>query len=73
MILPGPRVIAVDDDLTHLRGLAEGLNRSGTACLQVHFTGDLTWVKKSPHVRIIFADLHLAEGLASEDQTKHFQ
>src|SRR6266481_1936259 len=72
MILPGPRVIVVDDDPAHLRGLAEGLNRYGTACLQVHFPGDVSWVKKCPHVRVIFADLHLVEGLASEEQVRHF-
>ena len=67
-----PRVIAIDDDLTHLTGLAKGLNRHGVACLQIHFTGDPTGITSCPDVRIIFADLHLGTGGLGPDPTIDF-
>ncbi|HUN99511.1 MAG TPA: hypothetical protein VMU69_25165 [Bradyrhizobium sp.] len=72
MMLPAPRIIAIDDNPAHLRGLADGLNRYGAACLQVHFTGEDTEIKKCPHVRVIFADLHLNESGASGEHERHF-
>jgi hypothetical protein len=72
MMLPSPRIIAIDDEPTHLRGLADGLNSFGVACLQVHFTGDDTQLKPCPHVRVIFADLHLNEGGAGMEDARHF-
>ena len=66
MMLIASRVIAVDDDQKHLDGLAKALNQYGVACLQVHFTGDTTDIKPCPHVRVIFADLHLGEGPVSD-------
>lgn len=71
-MLPSPRVIVVDDDPLHLKGLADGLNRWGAACLQILFEGDLAEQKPSPHVRVIFADLHLNEGSTGEDHKRHF-
>ena len=71
-MLPAPRIIAIDDEPQHLQGLADGLNRYGIACLQVHFTGDDSQLKPCPHVRVIFADLHLSEGGAGHDQARHF-
>ena len=65
-MLIASRVIAVDDDQKHLDGLAKALNQYGVACLQVHFTGDTTDIKPCPHVRVIFADLHLGEGPVSD-------
>ena len=64
MMLPTPRIIAIDDKLDHLEGLVQGLNRYGTACLPIHFTGDNSIIP-CPHVRVIFADLHLTGGLPS--------
>ena len=66
MIFVPPRVIAVDDDRNHLEGLATALNQCGVACLQFHFTGDPTDIKPCPQVRVIFADLHLGKGPASD-------
>lgn len=65
-MLPAPRIIAIDDELKHLQGLANGLNQYGFACIQVHFTGDTENVEPCPHVRMIFADLHLGAGPASD-------
>ncbi len=61
MRLPAPRVIAIDDEQTHLDGLTQALNRYGTACLPVHFTGEAA-IASCSHVRVIFADLHLVGG-----------
>jgi hypothetical protein len=72
MMLPAPRIIAIDDDPKHLRGIADGLNEYGVACLQVHFTGDDSGLKQLPHVRVIFADLHLSEGGAGRDHERDF-
>ena len=71
MMLPAPRVIAIDDASKHLLGLTEGLNRYGAACLPIHFTGETENIPPCPHVRVIFADLHLTEG-AVTDHTKDF-
>jgi hypothetical protein len=70
--LPAPRVIAIDDNPLHLRGLADGLNSYGAACLQILFTGEVSAIRSCPHVRVIFADLHLNESGASEEHEKHF-
>lgn len=71
-MLPAPRVIVIDDDPKHLKGLADGLNRLGAACLQIEFNGDPASVKACPHVRVIFADLHLNEGAVGGDHQRHF-
>lgn len=46
-----------------------GLQRSGVACLPIHFTGDLSTLEPCPDVRIIFTDLHLV-GQASDHTTQ---
>lgn len=61
-MLPAPRIISIDDQPKHLAGLTKGLNRYGVACLPIHFTADTTNVPTCPHVRVIFADLHLSGG-----------
>lgn len=61
-MLPAPRVVVIDDKLNHLDGLARGLNRYGTACLPIHYTGKMAAIPACPHVRVIFSDLHLGEG-----------
>ena len=65
-MLIAPRVLAIDDDQRHLDGLAKALSRYGMACLHFHFTGDTTDIKPCPHVRVIFVDLHLGKGPASD-------
>ena len=64
MMLPAPRVIVIDDEPEHLEGLTQGLNRYGTACLPIHYTGEMASIPPCPHVRVIFADLHLGGGLS---------
>ena len=70
-MLTTPRIIAIDDDLAHLAGLARSLNGRGIACLQIHTTGDPSRIRPCPGVRIIFADLHLGTGSPS-DHTSDF-
>lgn len=67
-----PRIIAIDDNEKHLDGIAKGLNQYGAACLPIHFTGESDDIGPYPHVRAIFADLHLIEGGPGNDQTQHF-
>lgn len=69
MMLASPRIVVIDDDPGHLRGLADCLNQQGFACLRVHFTGDPADVMVCPDVRIIFADLHLGMGNPSDHKT----
>lgn len=72
MIYPTPRIIAIDDEQQDLDGLVSGLNQMGLACLSFHFTGDREGIRSCPHVRVIFADLHLNEGGAGSDDAQHF-
>src|SRR5262245_47201240 len=72
MTLPAPRIIVIDDNPDHLRGLTVGLNSHGVACLPIHFTGDDSGVPRCPQVRIVFADLHLNEAGAATDNARHF-
>ncbi len=69
-MLPTPQVIAIDDDRNHLEGLTRGLSTYGTACLPIHFSGDVA-VPQCPHVRVIFADLHLSPG-STNNHAQHF-
>ena len=71
MILPTPRVIAIDDEVKHLDGLAKGLNQCGAACLPIHFTSETTGIPQCPYVRVIFADLHLS-GSTPGDHAQDF-
>ena len=63
-MLPAPRVVAIDDEPEHLESLARGLNQNGTACLLIHYTGAMAAIPPCPHVRVIFADLHLGGGVS---------
>ncbi len=65
-MLPAPRIVAIDDEPKHLDGLTRGLNTYGVACLPIHFTGETESVCECPHVRVIFADLHLNDGSATD-------
>lgn len=72
MIHPAPRIIAIDDEQEDLDGLVKGLNQMGLACLSFHFTGDTEGIQSCPHVRVIFADLHLNEGSVGSGNRQHF-
>ena len=71
-MLPPPKIVAIDDEASHLAGLAEGLNRHGVACLQIHFSEDPTNIMPCPDVRLIFADLHLGAGSLAADHKTDF-
>ena len=68
-MLGSPRIIAIDDREDHLTGLADCLNRNGVACLQIPFTHDHAGIHACPDVRIVFADLNLIPGTASDHTT----
>ena len=68
-MLGSPRIVVVDDQVEHLTGLADCLNRSGVACLRVRFTGQTAAIPACPDVRIIFADLHLVPGPPLDPKT----
>ena len=72
MINTTPRIVAIDDEQEDLESLVKGLNQMGLACLSFHFSGDTEGIRSCPHVRVIFADLHLNEGGASTDNAQHF-
>ena len=66
MRLPSPQIIVIDDEAVHLTGLVNALNRCGTACLPIHYSGDAEDIPPYPHTRVIFADLHLSGGTPRE-------
>ncbi len=72
MRLPSPRVIAIDDDPKHLKGLTKGLNRSGVACLPIHFTGEMDAAPSCRHARVIFADLNLGGTFSGNNHKQNF-
>lgn len=72
MMLSTARIIAVDDERKHLDSLMEGLTQYGAACLPIYFTGSVMDIPPCPHVRVIFADLHLIGGTQSHDHKKDF-
>src|SRR6267142_2640038 len=65
-MLPSPRIIVIDDNPGHLRGLADGLNSYGVACLQVLFTGDVEGIRECPHVCVVFLDKNAHLNAAGE-------
>lgn len=71
MILPVARIVAIDDEPRHLRGLTQGLARYGAGCLPILFGGDPDEIPRCPAVRIIFADLNLG-GVTREDHAQDF-
>lgn len=71
-MIVSPRIVAIDDNVDHLRALVSGLSRTGTVCLPVHFPEEAAEVAKCPSVRIIFADLHLDNSSASGEVERHF-
>lgn len=69
-MLASPRIVAIDNDCSHLKVLVTGLNRFGVGCLPVHFTENLDDLQACPNLRVLFADLHLVES--SDNDRVHF-
>ena len=67
-----PGIIVIDDELDHLTGLADGLDRHGMSCHRIHCEGDLAGIGPWPDVRLIVADLHLGSGVLTADPTTDF-
>lgn len=70
-MLPSPRMIAIDDNSEHLKGIANGLAAQGAACLPILFKGNPAEVKECRYVRVIFADLHLNDS-GTNTPEQHF-
>ena len=64
--------IVIDDDIDHLIGLAETLNRHDIPCRQIRFSGSMDDLRSYPEVRFIFADLHLGAGTIGSDHMTDF-
>ena len=71
-MLASPRVIAIDDEESHLAGLANSLARHGIPCFQIPFTEDFGDVPPCPEAAVIFADLHLGGGALASDHLTDF-
>ena len=67
-----PGIIVIDDEMDHLTGLADGLDRHGMSCHRVHCEGELAGIGPWPDVRLIVADLHLGSGVLTVDPTTDF-
>lgn len=67
-----PKIIAIDDDKSHLDALVNGLNNLRLANLPIHYSNDNTDpYEPVPHVRVLFTDLHLL-GADEQNTSKHF-
>jgi hypothetical protein len=71
MRVASPRLVVIDNDAKHLRGLGDCLARWGAACLQILFTGEPDGTV-CPDMRVIFADLHLNEGGGTDAGPRDF-
>ena len=70
MMTSSPKVIVIDNDLSHLTGLADALERHGVPCHRVHYMGNPDDVIPCPDVRLVIADLHLGgDGLGFDPTT----
>ena len=67
-----PGIIVIDDEMEHLTGLADGLDRHGMSCHRVHCEGELAGIGPWPDVRLIVADLHLGSGVLTVDPRTDF-
>lgn len=65
-------IIVIDDEMEHLVGLADGLDRHGMSCHRVHCEGELAGIGPWPDVRLIVADLHLGSGVLTADPRTDF-
>lgn len=71
MMSQAPRVVVLDDEKNHLDRLSEEIRQFNIPFLPLHFTGQKADIPACPNVRVIFADLHLVGGIAS-DHMKDF-
>jgi len=72
MLIP-PRIIAIDDNVSHLHALARGLNETGAACITFPFVdGDIKVEHALRGIRAVFIDLHLAQSAPSTEETPNF-
>jgi len=72
MMPNAPRIVVIDDDKSHLDGLANALARHGTPCHRIHYTGESDAIPSCPDVRFVIADLHLGSGVLGADPTTDF-
>ncbi len=67
-----PKIIAIDDDKSHLDALVSGLNELRLANIPIHYSNDKTTpYDMVNHVRVLFSDLHLL-GNDEQNKEKHF-
>ena len=68
------RIIAFDDKQEDLDALVSALNGAGAACIGFRYTGPLDQmnIKPCPYVRVVFMDVNLLAGTATDDYTSHF-
>ena len=69
MMAQTQRIVVIDDERNHLDGLVWVVDRFGTPCAPIHFTGEPTDVPECPDVRVIFVDFPLAAGAESGRET----
>ena len=67
-----PRVVVIDDEKSHLEGLADTLDRHGVPCHRIHYTGARDALLSCPDTRPVIADLHLGGGVPGADPTTDF-
>ena len=68
------RIIAFDDKQEDLDALVGALNGAGAACIGFRYTGQLDQmnIRPCPYVRVVFMDVNLLGGTATDDYTSHF-
>ncbi|MCK1513036.1 hypothetical protein IVB22_10715 [Bradyrhizobium sp. 190] len=73
MIFAAPRFVVVDDKAEHLKAIVDVFQTLGSPCIGVHYDPkkDLD-ASVFSGVRVLFMDLHLVDGAATTDQTRHY-
>ena len=69
MMTRSANVVVIDDELSHLNGLADALDRHGVACRRMHYTGNPDDVIPCPDARLVITDLHLGDGPGFDQAT----
>ena len=67
-----PRVVVIDDEKSHLDGLADTLDHHDIPCHRIHYTGEPDTIPYCPDARLVIADLHLGSGALGADPTTDF-
>src|SRR3984957_11860260 len=68
-----PRFIAVDDRPEHVKAIVDTFQRIGSPCMGILYNPAAAF--EAQHfrgVRVLFIDLHLLEGAATTEGTRHF-